>query len=226
MWKYLEGNENVSIDLDGVNRKLTSRYISEINSVVHNVLTTLAEEKVVDDAGQSKFYLQKLPSMLDILNFLLPESLLQRVREHINNFLSNERKDLVSSSELLGVLLLHMLCASYGESPAVVCSQHEWNSYLQLGFSVKRYNLILAALSGTLCRKSIIHNGTYWNSQSSKVSHFVLELEEQLAAINRRLLFNPHSTICSLDDDHLRLSSRAVTDLTSLRSVNNPLKEI
>ena len=45
-----------------------------------------------------------------------------------------------------------------------------------------------------------------------------------MAACNRRLLYVPGSTILSLDDDHLRMSSRAVVTLTSLAQHDNPKK--
>lgn len=57
-------------------------------------------------------------------------------------------------------------------------------------------------------------------SDSAKISG----LERDLAAINRRLPFVPVSTIFSLDDDNLRLSSPSVSLLTNLRQINNPEK--
>lgn len=47
-------------------------------------------------------------------------------------------------------------------------------------------------------------------------------LETEIAAINSNLLYVPEGTISSLDDDHLRLSSRDVSNLTNLQHINNP----
>ena len=54
----------------------------------------------------------------------------------------------------------------------------------------------------------------------------IVGLERDLAAINRNLLYVPNSTMLSLDDEHLRISSRAVTLLKNLRQVNNSAKAL
>ena len=53
-----------------------------------------------------------------------------------------------------------------------------------------------------------------------------MEIEEEIASINRRLLHVPGATIYSLDDDHHRLSPCDVPLLTSLSQVNNPKKAL
>ena len=50
----------------------------------------------------------------------------------------------------------------------------------------------------------------------------ITDVEANTAAINRELLYVPNATVFSLDGDHLRMASRAVTELTYLQQQNNP----
>ena len=45
-----------------------------------------------------------------------------------------------------------------------------------------------------------------------------------MGSINRELLYVPNATVLSLDDDHLRMASRSVLNLTYLQQHNNPKK--
>ena len=54
----------------------------------------------------------------------------------------------------------------------------------------------------------------------------ITEMEGELAAINRRLVNVEGVTIYSVDDDHNRLSFKAVVQLTRLSHVNNPIKAL
>lgn len=47
-------------------------------------------------------------------------------------------------------------------------------------------------------------------------------VEAETAAINRDLWYIPNAKVLSLDDDHLRVVSRAVAGLTDLQQYNNP----
>ena len=51
-----------------------------------------------------------------------------------------------------------------------------------------------------------------------------MEIDQEVAAYNGRLLYVPGATILSLDDYYLRIASRAVTTLTCLQQYKNPKK--
>lgn len=116
-----------------------------------------------------------------------------------------------------------MLSASYGKSLKTITSRKDSNCFLQLGISPLRYYAFWSALSGSTNRSTTESIGSIWLYKPSPGNSLIGEVEQKLAAINSRL-FIPNATICSLDDDHIRLSSRAVTNLTNLQSLNNPEK--
>ena len=49
-------------------------------------------------------------------------------------------------------------------------------------------------------------------------------VKSEVALINRELLYVPNAPVFSLDDDHLRMASRAVMNLTCLQQHINPKK--
>ena len=61
-----------------------------------------------------------------------------------------------------------------------------------------------------------------WSNRPLRGNALITELEQELASINRSLVYVPGSTIFSLDDDHQRLRCRSVTSLTNLSQLNNP----
>ena len=65
-----------------------------------------------------------------------------------------------------------------------------------------------------------------WFNKPTRGNALITEMEQELASINRSLVYVLDSTIFSLDDDHQRLRSRAVAALTNLSQVNNPQKAL
>ena len=125
------------------------------------------------------------------------------------------------------IIIFHTLCASYHSSPKVVASKENRARFLQMGVSARRYKIVWSALCGTGEKRGRLdYSENGWMSRSHSVRAILLDLELDLAAINRRLLYVPGSTIFYLDDDLLRLSSRSVSLLTNLRQINNPDKAL
>ena len=58
---------------------------------------------------------------------------------------------------------------------------------------------------------------------STESNSFIMQIEEKVASINRRLCYVPGSTICSLDV-FLKLSYRDVLTLNGLSQINNHKK--
>ena len=54
--------------------------------------------------------------------------------------------------------------------------------------------------------------------------NLVINVKSEISAINRELVYVPSATVLSLDDDHLRIKSWEVVELTYLQQCNNPKK--
>ena len=65
-----------------------------------------------------------------------------------------------------------------------------------------------------------------WFSKPTLGNPLITEMEQELASINRSLVYIPDSTIFSLDDEHQRLRSRAITAVTNLSQFNNSQKAL
>ena len=128
-------------------------------------------------------------------------------------------------SRTSGFFVLHVLCASYGKSPSVVCDSKEGEFFFDMGLSAARYREVWSSLTG--CkekRSSVDYSATGWCRSANRTTSLITDIESEVAAINRELLYVPNATILSLDDDHLRMTSRAVTHLSFLQRHNNPKK--
>lgn len=72
--------------------------------------------------------------------------------------------------------------------------------------------------------------GQGWVYRPTSGNALITELEqpvpEELASVNRNLLYVPGATVLSLDDDHQIMRSRAVTQLANLSHVKNPKKAL
>lgn len=224
-WNYNKQNLFFNINVDDVDKKLAKNYIQEVNVIVEKVIH---EHTLVDGSkttNSASIPLNKIPSPLQVLKLFLPNSILEFVRERVTRVLSQKQLPPVTTTELLSIIIFHTQCAFYGESAKTVCQKNENGFYLDMEISYKRYLSVWAALSGSSERNTNEISTTGWTAKPSGTST-ILSLEQQLAAVNRSPLFIPNATICSLDDDHIRMSSRSVTQLTNLRSVNNPKKAL
>ena len=124
-----------------------------------------------------------------------------------------------------GIKSFHTLCASYHSSPKVVASKENRACVLQMGVSMRSYKNVWSALCVTGDKQGRLdYSRNEWMSRSLSASAIISNLEQNLAAFNRKLFCVPGSIIFSLEDDHLRLSSRSVSLVTNLRQINNPDK--
>ncbi|CDF38291.1 unnamed protein product [Chondrus crispus] len=93
--------------------------------------------------------------------------------------------------------------------------------------SGSRYKEVWSALSGTKRkREGFEQSECGWLNKPVAGNALITYMEGELAAINRRLVHVEGVTIYSVDDDHNRLSSRAVLHLTNLSQVTNPKKAL
>lgn len=187
-------------------------------------------KKEISELDQSYSHSNQMltvPSRLQILRVLLPKSLLERVCGVVNRVLRADNKPLCSAEELLGIIILHALSASYKESPTTLCSPSQREFFYDMKIKSERYYDVWRALSGSFNGRNMTEHHLYtWSMRNSVGNDLILQLEEEISSINRRILYVPGATINSLDDDHFRLSSKSVSHLTQLSVINNPKKAL
>ena len=236
-WVYCSPFASLSIEVDDVDKELEPRYVMEVSEILRYVERELqgsTRRKVRSPSGFTTGFGNDVGrsepasfSRLEALDIFLPPSLLEKLRMSINRALSQRGQDLVGIDELRGIITFHVLCASYGRSAKTVAGRDETGCFLHMGVSAKRYWQVWSALNGFKEKRSTTAgSGTQWTDSSLEDNALISEVEQEIAAINRRLLYVPNAIILSLDDDHLRLSSRVMARLTNLRQVNNPVKAL
>lgn len=84
-----------------------------------------------------------------------------------------------------------------------------------MGISTERYHEVLGALCGSKERRATHdYSSTGWSRTANRATTMISDIESETAAINRELLYVPNATALSLYDEHLRMASHAVTELT------------
>ena len=98
-------------------------------------------------------------------------------------------------------------------------------SSLKWGSKADKYHSVWGALCGTKEKRSTYDMfATGWSRTANRATTLIAEVEAETAAINREFIYVANATVISLDDDHLRMASRAVVDLTYVKQLNNPKK--
>ena len=221
-WSYDSPFCDVEVRIDDVNDVLEKRFLVEANTVLDNVIAEIGSKFCRNRSCSDN--VSKITPLTCVQTFI-SECLLEKLRCFANRVLHHQRKKLTTANELLGLLILHTLCASYDESPSTVCNQAESDNFFQMGIAADRYHEVWAALSGTKDRRGVHdYSATGWCRSANRTTSMITEIEAETAAINRGLLYIPNATVLSLYDDHLRMASRAVTELTYLQQHKNPKK--
>lgn len=90
---------------------------------------------------------------------------------------------------MLGMVVLHVLCASYDEAPATVCHPEEEGNFVQIDLSAERYKDVWSAFSGTPQWRSFVdYSPTGWSKANNPSTALIMEIEQEVSARNRRLL--------------------------------------
>jgi len=100
---------------------LGSRFINEANGILRNIFAELDGSRT-ENSRRTVGEMKGSITHLEAVNLFLPASILERLRSATNRGLRARKKTAVSLHELQGIITLHVLCASYGESPSTVCS--------------------------------------------------------------------------------------------------------
>eukprot|EP00178_Gracilaria_changii_P016681 TRINITY_DN479_c3_g1_i11.p1 TRINITY_DN479_c3_g1~~TRINITY_DN479_c3_g1_i11.p1 ORF type:complete len:1373 (+),score=138.00 TRINITY_DN479_c3_g1_i11:3191-7309(+) len=221
-WKYANAFEELEIKLDNSDSFLGVRFLNEANQIVNNVvreIRTFSEKhQMVDECSITRE---------DLLDVFLPTSLLEKLKSYVNRVLLARDQKPTTVQELKHVVVTHALAASYHTTVSVMSSEENKEFYYQTGLSGKRYSDIWSSLSGTAKRRQRLEAmGQGWSNKPVAGNQLITEIEQELSAVNRSLLYVPGQTVFSLDDDHQRLRSRAVAEFTTLSHVNNPQKAL
>ena len=219
-WRYAIPFKTFKIEVDTINSDLGRRFVIEGNSILRNIVRevrAIRENPGVIAATNL--------SRLDTLDVFLPEHLLEKLCAHINPVLTQRKQMPTSSFELKGMLILYLLAASYSSSVSTITATENHTFYYQLGISSKRYSEVWSALSCITERRQVIEMFGMGLSNCPNQAHDIIpEMENEVASINRVLLYIPDATIFSLDDDRQRLRSRAIAQIMLLGQFNRPVK--
>lgn len=187
--------------------------------------TVFCKAKIIHDREEviTTIYLRRM-SACDVF---LPERLLERLMAYTNRALQARKLAPVTVTEIEGVIITHVLVASYKTYVSNMTAPENQQLFFRTGTAGSRYLEIWSAVSCTIGeRQQIKAFGMGWSNNPVVGNELITELEQELAAIYISLVFVPGRTIFSLDDDHQRFRSRAVTDSTNLSGINNPKKAL
>ena len=221
-WNYDSLFADVSVQIDNVNNSLGLRFLEEANTALDQVISDITSRVgTTEDEGDAS----QVFAPLSCLRTFVMECLLEKLRYVANFVLHQRRKAGTTKKEVPGMLILHILCASYNEPTRTVCDPLESGHLFQIGLSADRYHDLWSALEGSEDpRAAHDYSSTGWSRSANRATTLITELEAETAAINRDLLYVPKATVFSLDDDHFRMASCSVVELTYLKQHKNPMK--
>lgn len=157
--------------------------------------------------------------------WFLPLSLMEKLRNDVNRVLFKRKQVPVSIEEIPGVIILHVIPASYSTSVYTVTAAENADIYFPTTY------LRVSLLSGLVC--FFVHRGEEVNNRNgstgsankpSRGNALITGMENEVGTINRCYIYVGGATMFSLEEDHQRQSSKAVTTFTNLWQVDNPVK--
>ena len=144
--------------VDDADKELEPRYVLEVSEILRKVEREVEEStrrKVKSSSGFTTGFENDVGrsepasfSRLEALDIFSPPSLLEKLRMSINRALYQRGQDLVGIDELRGIIIFHVLCASYRRSAKTVAGRDETGCFLHMGVSAKRYWQVWSALNG------------------------------------------------------------------------------
>lgn len=138
--------------IDDVNDVLEKRFLVEANPVLDNVISYI-HSKALRDTAAGDSSLNTTPLLC--LQTFTSDCLLETLSYLAHRALPHQGKQPTTANELLGLIILHTLCASYDESPKTVCDGNESETFFQMGIASDRYYDFWAALSGSGDRRRV-----------------------------------------------------------------------
>ena len=221
-WDYDSPFSSVKVKIDDVDNSLAMRFVREANSVLNNVIDDIRSRQNPETHGRSD---DVTITPLACFQTFVTDCLLEKLVSFANRVLLYRRRKLTDRMELQGIIILHALCAMYNESPTTVSDPAEHENVFQMGIAAERYHEVWSSLSGAREKREVHdYTPTGWCRSANRATSMITVVEAEVASINRELLYVPNATVFSLDDNHLRMASRAVINLTYLQQHNNPKK--
>lgn len=69
----------------------------------------------------------------------MTDCLREKLFGYADRFLGNRKTIGTTESELLGIIVVHTICAGHNESPTTICDPYECRRYPQVGIPSERY---------------------------------------------------------------------------------------
>ena len=131
-------------------------------------------------------------SRLELTNIFLPETVLTKLRNHINRVLKARNKALTSVAENKLVVVTHILAASYLACVSTVKEKGNIEFFFQTRLAPKRYLEVWLALSGSSrSRQRVEALCEGWSNKPVRGNGLITELEQELAILNRSIVCVP-----------------------------------
>lgn len=194
--------------IDDVNDVLENRFLVQPHIVLDNEIADITSKASRATAAED--------SSLNIMTLVclqtfISDCFMEKLRNFANRAIHQQAKKPTTANKLLGLIILHTLCVSYDESPRTVCDGAESENVFQMGTNSDRFYEVWASSSWSGDRRSVYdYSQSGWCRNANTATLMITEVESETAAINRELLYVTNATVLSLDDDHLRMASRAV----------------
>lgn len=150
MWHYESPFAEVTVRVDDVNDTLEHRFLEEAHDVLRKVKADIVG---CGDLGDDSAKERDVVTPLSCLQSFVSDCLLEKLSYGANRVLHQNRQKGTSKEELLGLIIIHVLCAAYDESPSTICDASQGDFFFQMGIEAERYHQVWAALSGAKDRR-------------------------------------------------------------------------
>lgn len=139
-WIYDGPFERVGVEIDNIDRYLNNGYIEEANIILDRIPVDVSSRLPVIEGKGSNAHPTKISlSPMQCVYTFLTTSLLEKLRKDANHALHARKRLSTSVSKLVGIITLHVPCASYNESASKICSDSETFHFLQLPITSDRH---------------------------------------------------------------------------------------
>ena len=129
-WTYDSPFAEFSVQVDDVNDLLESRLLKKACNTLERVTDELKSRRNGGTRGQVEDEEDDFTS-LEFLQSFVSDCLLEKLRYNANRVLHVLRHKATTKENILGPLIMHVLCASHDASPTTVCNDEEGDFFIK-----------------------------------------------------------------------------------------------
>ena len=167
-WQYDNPFGEISVRLDYMNETLEKRFVMEANEVLDKVIADV-ETRTVEEFDERNEEVNLTP--FSCVQTFVSDCLLEKFRYGANRVLYQQGKAGTTKEELLGLLILHVLCAAYGESATTLCDVRKGDFFFEMRIKADRYHSMWGAHCGKKEKSSIYDmSATGWSRIANRAT--------------------------------------------------------